>query len=204
MKVKKLSIIIPSYNEEDTILKVIKKVKSVTLSKIKKEIIVVDDGSTDTTSLKLRGASKTSDGKLIILKHKMNRGKGAAIRSALKKVTGDVVLLTYTIPMLPGGIAEEKLPVLSIVHHGGPWWARTTGALLGGHASAGSRAATVGGHRHCSSYGGNQGFPSLHRSAGIPVSGRLHLPHLAHHRHARHQLHLRPAVSVEHGGLLNR
>jgi len=93
MAIKKLSIIIPAYNEGDTILQVIKKVKSVTLGKIKKEIIVVDDGSTDTTSLKLRGASKTSDGKLIILKHKVNRGKGAAIRNALKKVTGDVVVI---------------------------------------------------------------------------------------------------------------
>ena len=45
------------------------------------------------------------------------------VRSFVKevKVTGDEVLLTYTIPMLPGGIAEEKLPVLSIVHDGGPF-----------------------------------------------------------------------------------
>jgi site-specific DNA recombinase len=43
------------------------------------------------------------------------------IRSFVKevKVTGDEVLLTYTIPMLPKGITEEKLPVLSIVHNGG-------------------------------------------------------------------------------------
>jgi DNA invertase Pin-like site-specific DNA recombinase len=44
------------------------------------------------------------------------------VRSFVKevKVTGDEVLLTYTIPMLPGGVTEEKLPVLSIVHYGGP------------------------------------------------------------------------------------
>jgi hypothetical protein len=43
------------------------------------------------------------------------------IRSFVKevKVTGDEALLTYTIPMLPRGVTEEKLPVLSIVHHGG-------------------------------------------------------------------------------------
>ncbi len=41
------------------------------------------------------------------------------------KVTGDEVLLTYTIPMLPRGIIEEKLPVMSIVHNGGPFWTRT-------------------------------------------------------------------------------
>jgi site-specific DNA recombinase len=45
------------------------------------------------------------------------------IRSFVKevKVTGDEALLTYTIPMLPKGMSEEKLPVLPIVHHGGPW-----------------------------------------------------------------------------------
>ena len=92
MKVKKLSIIIPSYNEEDTILKVIKKVKSVNLGKIKKEIIVVNDGSTDKTT-KVLSKLKTQNLKLKILTHKVNLGKGAAIRSALKKVTGDVVVI---------------------------------------------------------------------------------------------------------------
>ena len=49
------------------------------------------------------------------------------IRSFVKevKVTGDEALLTYTIPMLPRGVTEEKLPVLPIVHHGGPFWTRT-------------------------------------------------------------------------------
>ncbi|GAH41795.1 unnamed protein product, partial [marine sediment metagenome] len=46
------------------------------------------------------------------------------IRSFVKevKVTGDDVLLTYTMPILPRGVTEEKLPVLSIVHHGGRYW----------------------------------------------------------------------------------
>ena len=46
------------------------------------------------------------------------------VRSFVKevKVTGDEVLLTYTIPMLPGGMTEEKLPVLSIGHYGGRYW----------------------------------------------------------------------------------
>jgi hypothetical protein len=45
------------------------------------------------------------------------------VRSFIKevKVTGDEVLLTYTIPILPKGVTEERLPVLSIVHYGGPW-----------------------------------------------------------------------------------
>jgi site-specific DNA recombinase len=48
----------------------------------------------------------------------------AFIRSSVKevKVTGDEALLTYTIPMLPRGVTEESLPVLSIVHHGGRYY----------------------------------------------------------------------------------
>jgi glycosyltransferase involved in cell wall biosynthesis len=92
MKVEKLSIIIPCYNEGDTILKVIRKVKSVNLGKIKKEIIVVDDGSTDKTN-KVLSKLKVKSEKLIVLRHKVNRGKGAAIRSALKKVTGDIIII---------------------------------------------------------------------------------------------------------------
>ena len=54
------------------------------------------------------------------------------VRSFVKevKVSGDEVLLTYTIPMLPGGMIEEKLPILSIVHDGGPLWTRTTDPSL--------------------------------------------------------------------------
>jgi site-specific DNA recombinase len=54
------------------------------------------------------------------------------VRSFVKevKVTGNEALLTYTIPMLPRGIIEEKLPVLSIVHDGGPLWTRTTDPSL--------------------------------------------------------------------------
>jgi hypothetical protein len=49
------------------------------------------------------------------------------IRSFVKeiKVTGDDALLTYTMPILPGGVAEERLSVLPIVHGGGPFWTRT-------------------------------------------------------------------------------
>ncbi len=56
----------------------------------------------------------------------------AFIRSFVKevKVTGDDVLLTYTLPMLPDRVTEEKVPVLSIVHYGGPLWTRTTDPSL--------------------------------------------------------------------------
>ena len=81
----KLSIIIPAYNEELTIKDIINKVK---LNKIKKEIIVVDDCSEDSTSKIL---SKIKGIKLI--KHSSNQGKGAAIKSGLKEATGDIILI---------------------------------------------------------------------------------------------------------------
>ena len=92
MKVNKLSVIIPSFNEADTILEVIKSVKDVNLGKIKKEIIVVDDGSTDRTKHVLSEIKVKSE-KLIVLRHRENLGKGASIKTALKRVTGDVIVI---------------------------------------------------------------------------------------------------------------
>jgi len=88
----KLSIIIPVYNEEKTIREIISKVKIVKLPKnLQREILVVDDASTDTTTLALRGASKTLD--LKIFKHAVNKGKGAAIRTGIKNSSGDIILI---------------------------------------------------------------------------------------------------------------
>lgn len=84
----KLSIIIPSFNEAATVVKTIKRVKAVNLKSVKKEIIVVDDGSTDGTKNKL---AKIDGVTKIILR--INQGKGAAIRAGLKKTTGDYVLI---------------------------------------------------------------------------------------------------------------
>src|SRR5450756_1565212 len=76
----KLSIIIPAYNERNTIKEIIRRVRAVDLGDIAKEIIVVDDGSTDGTSdiLRLEEDSTTR-----VLRNKKNRGKGAAIRTCL-------------------------------------------------------------------------------------------------------------------------
>lgn len=82
----KISILIPVFNEERTISKIINKVDEIKLS-IKKEIIVIDDGSTDST------VSKIDKKKVrLILQHK-NKGKGAAIRAGLKIATGDYVII---------------------------------------------------------------------------------------------------------------
>jgi len=86
----KLSILIPTYNEEKTILDVINKVKKVKLSNITKEIIIVDDFSTDKTKEIL---SDLKDNSIKIFFHQKNQGKGAAIRTGLKHTTGDIILI---------------------------------------------------------------------------------------------------------------
>ena len=86
----KLSVIIPVYNEEKTIEEVIEKVRNVP---VEKEIIVVDDGSTDrTVNILKKIESKNYEDMKIIFKKK-NEGKGSAIREGLKKVKGDVVVI---------------------------------------------------------------------------------------------------------------
>jgi len=85
----KVSIIIPVYNEIKTIEIIINKVLKQT--KFKKEIIVVDDGSTDGTQGII---SKNLKNKIdFFLKHKINKGKGSAIHTGLKYVSGDIVLI---------------------------------------------------------------------------------------------------------------
>lgn len=84
----KLSVIIPVFNEAATIAQIIRSVKSQPLTRIIKEIIVVDDGSTDGST---RIIEKIKGIKKIFLPE--NLGKGAAIRAGLKQVTGDYVLI---------------------------------------------------------------------------------------------------------------
>ncbi|MCL5951310.1 MAG: glycosyltransferase family 2 protein [Chloroflexi bacterium] len=83
----KLSILIPVYNERTTVLEILKRVQAVPFEK---EIIAVDDGSTDGTRELLQQACK--DG-LTVLYHTQNQGKGAAIRTALAHATGDIVVI---------------------------------------------------------------------------------------------------------------
>ena len=87
-----LSVIIPVYNEKNTILKILEKVKSVKIDKIDKEIIIVDDFSNDGTR-EILESLKGKDEKLKIIFQKKHVGKGFAIRTALKFVEGEIVLI---------------------------------------------------------------------------------------------------------------
>ena len=86
----KLSIIMPCYNERETLPKILEKVRNVKLkNNLKKEIILVDDFSTDGT----REYIKSLDKEIIKLFHEKNKGKGAAIKSGIKKASGDIIIV---------------------------------------------------------------------------------------------------------------
>ena len=85
---KTLSILIPVFNEEGTIARLIEAVRRVDIGDVRKEIVVVDDGSSDGTVAALE---KVPD--IVLLRHGKNRGKGAAIRTAIGQATGDVIII---------------------------------------------------------------------------------------------------------------
>jgi len=85
----KVSIVIPCYNEKDTIEKIVEAVRTAPVEE--KEIIVVDDGSSDGTRELLR--MKLSGLIDRIVYHPMNRGKGAALRSGFAAATGEIILI---------------------------------------------------------------------------------------------------------------
>src|SRR3972149_3178301 len=88
----KLSIIVPAYNEKDTIRTILKKILDVDLGGIQKEIIVVDDGSTDGTREILNVIEKESN-PIKVFYHQKNAGKGAAIQTGIKEATGDIIII---------------------------------------------------------------------------------------------------------------
>lgn len=89
-----LSVIIPVYNEKDTIEAILRRVLEVKLEEMGKEVIVVDDGSKDgTVEILQRIAQEWASPNLKIFFHDKNQGKGAAIRTALNHVSGEIVII---------------------------------------------------------------------------------------------------------------
>lgn len=88
----KLSILVPVFNEEDTIREVIAKLLSVKVP-WQKEIIIIDDGSTDKTKDFLVKLSNKRKGNIKVIFHKSNQGKGKAIQSGIKSSRGDYLLI---------------------------------------------------------------------------------------------------------------
>jgi glycosyltransferase involved in cell wall biosynthesis len=95
MQIKKLSIIIPAYNEAKTIHLILDKIKEVNLiNGISKEIIIINDYSTDNTELAINNyvlANPSSD--IQLYNHGHNKGKGAALHTGISKATGEFLII---------------------------------------------------------------------------------------------------------------
>ena len=83
------SIIVPVFNEEKTILTILNQLKDINFQKFKKEIIVVNDGSTDNTKNLL---DKHKDLYDLLYSNEKNEGKGSAVRLGLKNSTGEYIV----------------------------------------------------------------------------------------------------------------
>jgi glycosyltransferase involved in cell wall biosynthesis len=89
----KLSVIIPVYNEEQTISEIVERVRSVELPGVEKEIIIANDGSSDGTREAMAKSVWNSDPRISIHELQINVGKGAAVRLGLRYATGDIILI---------------------------------------------------------------------------------------------------------------
>ena len=90
-KLRKLSVVVPVYNERNTLVEILRRMRTVELPDgIEREIIVVDDGSDDGTRDVLK---QLGDSTVRVVMHERNRGKGAAVRTGFEHATGDYVLV---------------------------------------------------------------------------------------------------------------
>ena len=114
----RVSVIVPIYNEENTVRAVVQKILQSPAEVW--EVVLVDDGSTDNTRSRVHSEVLGLDQRLRLLTHDRNRGKGAALRTALEHVQGDIVLiqdadLEYDpaeYPVLLKPILEDKADVV--------------------------------------------------------------------------------------------
>ena len=88
-KISKLSVIIPVFNERNTVMKILDLIRAVPFPK---EMVIVDDGSTDGTREILQ-SRVTGQKDCVVLFHERNQGKGAAIRTGIGSISGDAVII---------------------------------------------------------------------------------------------------------------
>jgi glycosyltransferase involved in cell wall biosynthesis len=95
MKIHKLSIVIPAYNEGNTIHLILNKIKAVNLiENIQKELIIVNDCSSDHTEKAVNAYKSENPGlEISYFKHETNKGKGAAIHTGISKATGEYLII---------------------------------------------------------------------------------------------------------------
>src|SRR4030095_1766666 len=95
MHIHVLSILIPCYNEEKMVIDVLKTViRAEIISDVKKEIILIDDGSSDSTPDRIQHFMQQNPGHTVkFIRHERNKGKGACIRTGLQHVTGEVLII---------------------------------------------------------------------------------------------------------------
>lgn len=95
MHFHKLSIVIPAYNEGPTIFNILNKIKDVILiNNIQKEVIIVNDCSTDNTASSVMEYIKNNpDLNIVFYEHNINKGKGAALHTGIKQSTGDIIVI---------------------------------------------------------------------------------------------------------------
>ncbi len=100
----RLSVVVPVYNERETVTEILRRVRAVDLTvpigfgsdcksivELEREIVIIDDGSTDGTGPLLTQLEDDPD--TIVVRHERNQGKGAAVRTGLHHATGDIVLI---------------------------------------------------------------------------------------------------------------
>lgn len=84
-----ITIIVPVFNEKNTVKKILLKILKL---KIKKQIIVIDDASFDGTFLEIKKIQKNFKN-ILLIRHNQNQGKGAAIKSAQKYISGEITII---------------------------------------------------------------------------------------------------------------
>lgn len=93
-RISRLSIVIPAYNEGKTIHLILNKVAAVSLlNGIEKEVIIVNDCSTDETKIAIEKYMQQSPLPIVLYNHEINKGKGAALHTGIQKATGDLVII---------------------------------------------------------------------------------------------------------------